>query len=84
MSKSDRLHITIVSPERTLLDTFAERVFVPGEKGRFEILKNHAHIISSLSAGVVICEGDNSFQLNIAAGFIEVSDNKVTLCIEEA
>ena len=42
MSQFENLHVTIISPERTLFDAKVEAVFVPGEKGRFEILKNHA------------------------------------------
>ena len=44
------MKVTIVSPERVLFEGEADGVKVPGEKGRFEILKGHAPIISTLSA----------------------------------
>lgn len=80
----NQLHVVVVSPERTLFDGEATAVFVPGEKGRFEILINHAPIISSLTAGTIIGKGDNPFSINIASGFVEVKDNVVTLCVEGA
>ena len=46
------MKVTIVSPERVLFEGEADGVKVPGEKGRFEILKGHAPIISTLSLPV--------------------------------
>ncbi len=84
MSQLENLHVTIVSPERTLFEAEVEAVFVPGEKGRFEILKNHAPLLSSLEAGRIVCTGGTPFELNISTGFVEVKENKVTLCVETA
>lgn len=84
MSQLENLHVTIVSPERTLFEAEVEAVFVPGEKGRFEILKNHAPLLSSLEAGSIVCTGGTPFELNISTGFVEVKENKVTLCVETA
>ena len=47
------MKVVIVSPERTLYAADAERVVVPGAKGRFEVLRHHAPIVSSLTEGVV-------------------------------
>ncbi|RRD80416.1 hypothetical protein EII14_02010 [Alloprevotella sp. OH1205_COT-284] len=82
MPKPEKLHVVIVSVERTLYDGLVERLFVPGEKGRFEVLKNHASIISTLIPGSVVCEGENAFEISISGGFVEVKDNEVTLCVE--
>lgn len=78
----DTLQVTIVSPETTLFEGAADSVVVPGEKGQFEILKQHAPIISSLTAGIVICNGPTSFEQTIKGGFVEVANNRVSLCIE--
>lgn len=56
------------------------RVLVPGLQGQFEILNNHAPIISILQKGVV--EYDKE-QLPILGGFVEVQKNVVSLCIEK-
>ena len=77
------LHVTIVSPEQTLYEGTVESIIVPGEKGRFEVLKGHAPIISSLTAGSVVCACSNPFELEIKGGFVEVAHNWVSLCVEE-
>ena len=76
------MKISIVSPEKTLYMGEADSVIVPGTKGRFEILKNHAPIISSLSAGLLECKGAQPLTLEISGGFIEVSRNEVSICVE--
>ena len=78
----NRLHIKIVSPECTLFEGEAERITMPGTLGEFEVLVNHAPIISSLSQGVVTCTGTEKKEFNISCGFVEVNDNNVTLCVE--
>ena len=47
------LKLKIISPERIVFDGEVKRVVVPGTLGEFEILENHAPIISSLNNGVV-------------------------------
>ena len=47
------LKLKIVSPERIEFEGEVKRVVVPGMLGQFEILVNHAPIISSLVKGRV-------------------------------
>lgn len=74
------LQLKIVSPEKVEFTGEVERVLVPGLQGQFEILSNHAPIISILQKGVV--EYDKE-QLPILGGFVEVQKNVVSLCIEK-
>ena len=77
------LQLRIVSPENVEYDGIVESVLVPGTMGQFEILNDHAPIISTLQKGVVeyvTQEGKNS--LNILGGFVEVQKNVVSLCVE--
>lgn len=77
------LRLKIVSPEKTVFDGEVESVAVPGTKGAFVILKDHAPIISTLQEGIVEYGSDGSkSQLAIKAGFVEVQKNKVNLCVE--
>lgn len=78
------MKVTIVSPERVLFEGEADGVKVPGEKGRFEILKGHAPIISTLSAGEVACSGAEPFTLAVKDGFVEVAEDVVSVCVEAA
>jgi len=77
------LQLKIVSPEKVEYDGAAERILVPGTMGQFEILNDHAPIISTLQKGIVEYvnkEGKNS--LDILGGFVEVQKNQVSLCVE--
>lgn len=76
------LQVKIVSPEKIVYHGPAHSVQVPGEKGSFEVLYNHAPIISCLVQGVVRCVGKESMEIRIAGGFIDVNDNFVSICIE--
>lgn len=77
------LQLKIVSPEKVEYDGVVESVLVPGTMGQFEILTNHAPIISSLGVGeVVYTAADGKHSLKITGGFVEVQKNKVSLCIE--
>ena len=78
------LKLKIVSPERVEFDGEVTSVFVPGTLGNFEILIDHAPIISSLEKGVVeyVTDTGEKKTLNINGGFVEVQRNVVSLCVE--
>jgi F-type H+-transporting ATPase subunit epsilon len=83
MSKSDNITLMILTPQATLFEGLVEKVELPGVKGRFMILKDHAPIISSLEEGDVIFESDGvTEKVNIMSGFVEVNNNVVTVCAE--
>ena len=73
------LKLKIVSPEKIEFSGEVENVKVPGTQGSFEILSDHAPIISTLQKGVVEYDGK---QLPILGGFVEVQKNSVSLCVE--
>lgn len=77
------LKLKIVSPEKILFDGEVNMVKVPGVLGEFEILNNHAPIVSALQKGNVeyeTSEGRTNF--TIVGGFVEVLKNNVSLCVE--
>ena len=80
------LRLKIVSPERIEFEGEAESVTVPGAVGNFEILKNHAPIISSLVDGVVeyVTTQGEKISLSVTGGFVSVHKNEVSLCVEKA
>ena len=77
------LTLRIVSPERIVFTGEVDSVLVPGTVGPFEILNNHAPIISTLVEGKVAyrVKGDTK-ELHIVGGFVEVKKNLVSLCVE--
>lgn len=77
------LQLRIVSPEKVEYNGAVESVLVPGTAGQFEILNDHAPIISTLQKGTVEYETkEGKVSLNILGGFVEVQKNVVSLCVE--
>lgn len=78
------LHLTIVSPEKELFNGEVERVTLPGTMGSFSILPQHAPIVSSLGPGTLVyVTGGEEHALDIQSGFVEMSNGKVAVCIEQ-
>jgi len=73
--------LEIITPEKRLFDGNVKLVQVPGTKGSFEILKNHAPIISTLTQGTikVITDTDQEQLIEIKTGIIEVKANNITV-----
>ena len=85
--------LEIVSPEATLFSGEVVSVTVPGVNGEFQMLNNHAPIVSLLQEGEVKIEGDIQLEeeyadrfssdaqgktiLNISSGTVEMKDNHV-------
>lgn len=78
------LQLKIVTPERIEFEGEINRVVVSGTLGEFEVLENHAPIISSLEHGKIVYESkDGLHTLDVSGGFIEVKKNLVSICVEK-
>lgn len=74
------MHIEILTPEKTLFEGEATSINLPGISGSFELLNNHAPIISALGKGNVIVKSDGTSQtIAISDGFVECLNNKVVV-----
>jgi F-type H+-transporting ATPase subunit epsilon len=85
--QSDKLiHVEIITPQRILYSGEASSVTIPGEKSPFQVLFNHASIVSSLEPGVIKIESaDGKTELFAAGGGLaEVRDNKVSILASSA
>lgn len=81
--KTSEMILDVISPERTLVHAAVEAVELPGTKGRFEVLLDHAPLISSLEKGVIAYRnGEDTDKVAISSGFVEVNDNHVVACVE--
>ena len=76
--------ITVLSPEKELYKGAVTSVTVPGVEGEFQILRNHAPLVSALQeGGVVIRRADDAtVTMNIKRGFVEVLHNEVSLLVQ--
>ncbi len=83
MKSTDNIVLKVLTPQQTLFEGLVEKVELPGEKGRFMVLYNHAPVISSLSEGVVsYVAGGTHKEIRIISGFVSVNANLITVCAE--
>ena len=89
------MYLEIISPEATLFSGEVESLTLPGTNGSFQLLENHAPIVSTLQAGAVKIKGaitlsesiKSQFEslskeetlYTITSGTIEMRDNKIIL-----
>ena len=78
------MFLEILSAEEKIFSGEVESVILPGSSGQFQILNNHAPIISSLKKGEIIYkENSKDNTLAVNGGIVEVHDNKVSALIEK-
>jgi F-type H+-transporting ATPase subunit epsilon len=72
------LFLEIISPSRQVFSGEIKSITVPGTKGRFQVLKNHAPIISTFEIGMIKVDLiDKPKYFATAGGTIEVLNNKI-------
>ena len=87
------MYLEIISPEAKLFTGEVESLTLPGTNGSFQLLEDHAPIVSTLQAGAVKIKGNitiaesyqNQFEsiskgetlFTISSGTIEMRDNKI-------
>ncbi len=87
--------LEIVTPEATIFNSDIESVAVPGINGSFQMLSDHAPIVSLLNKGLIRIKGSaieiknkfsdkfnkegDEFQLEINSGTIEMNANKIII-----
>ncbi|WP_346881897.1 F0F1 ATP synthase subunit epsilon [uncultured Algibacter sp.] len=72
------MYLEIVSPEATLFSGEVTSIAVPGINGEFEMLNNHAPVVSLLKEGFVKISGNITIQENVKDKFTE-GDKGITL-----
>lgn len=75
----------ILTPDGPVFDGMAVGVQIPGEQGRFEVLANHAPLISSLAIGSVkIKTAENQTVFAVSGGVAEVQHNNLVILAASA
>ena len=71
--------LEIITPETKIYEGEVKSVLLPGSNGKFEILNNHAPIISTLNSGQIriINKNDQREFFDINGGVIEMQNNKI-------
>jgi F-type H+-transporting ATPase subunit epsilon len=77
--------LDIVTPEKTIFSDTVEDVYLPGSEGEMGVLDMHAALVSPLSPGELRYKKDGKIEeLAVGEGFVEVSDDKVSVLIDLA
>lgn len=91
------MHLEIVTPEQVLFSNEVESVTVPGLDGEFQLLNQHAAIVSTLVKGDIQLGGNptipekvksqfvaknNKLHFSISGGVLELKDNKVIILVD--
>jgi F-type H+-transporting ATPase subunit epsilon len=74
-------NLTILNPKHVLYEGEAESVFLPGDKGEFEVLTYHAPIVSLLTAGQVVVDWETA--IAIKKGMMKYYNNDCVVLVEE-
>lgn len=79
------MYLEIITPDKKIYQGEARSVTLPGSKGSFQILKNHAPIISTLTKGnVKFVDGNNQeHSYFVESGVVENKKNKIIVLLEK-
>ncbi len=79
----NKINLEIVTPTGSALSTKVESVTIPGTLGQFQILFNHAPLLSSFEIGVIkIKENGVEKKYATSGGTVEVKKNHVIVLAE--
>lgn len=83
---ADAMSISIITPERVVLgETETDAVVAPVVDGSMGILKNHAPMVANLRIGVLRYKDSGAYKrVAVTGGFLEVSNNKITVLADAA
>ena len=77
------LHLEIITPDQQVYQGEVESATFPGNLGTFQVLKDHAPIISALTKGPLVYVNDEgTHQLEIDGGVVEVLKNRIIVLAE--
>ncbi len=79
------LTVSIVTPESSVIEASAAQVTAPSVQGEVGILPSHKPLLASLQEGIVgIHRDDGRDYFTVSGGFLEVSNDRVTILAETA
>lgn len=79
------LHITVVTPEKTLVDQEADELIVPTITGEITVLPHHVPLFTQLAEGeIIIKRHGREEQIVVVGGFLEVNEKSITVLADYA
>ncbi|MDP7556805.1 MAG: F0F1 ATP synthase subunit epsilon [Nitrospinaceae bacterium] len=85
----NKMQLSIVTPERLVVNEDVDQVNVPGIEGDLGILYDHASILTTMRPGQLSYESDGekgreTIHMVVSGGYLEVTDNRVIVLAETA
>ncbi len=78
------IKLKIITPVGCAVEAEVEKVFLPGGAGAFEVLHNHAPLVSTLVKGKVVYGiGDDLKEYPLEGCFAKVENNTIVVCSEK-
>lgn len=75
--------LDIITPDRKVFSGEASSVTLPGSEGQFQVLNDHAPLVSTLDKGQIVVQGAAGQQtFTVDGGVVEVLQNKVLVLAE--
>ncbi|GBD87483.1 ATP synthase epsilon chain [bacterium BMS3Abin03] len=75
-----QINLEITTPGKVIYQDTVDSITVPGTKGGFQVLRNHAPLMSTFEIGIVtVQKGDNVQYFTTGGGTIEVLNNNVLI-----
>jgi F-type H+-transporting ATPase subunit epsilon len=74
--------LEIITPDKKIFSGEATAVTFPGTEGQFQVLNNHAALVSTLGKGNIVVEGNGKETFIVDGGVVEVLNNKVLVLAE--
>ena len=82
---ADKLHFSLVAPEREVFAGEVDRVDAPGIEGDFGVLAGHAPFMTALREGkVTVVNGGATRVFDVQGGFADVTPAGLTILAEHA
>jgi F-type H+-transporting ATPase subunit epsilon len=80
------MNLVILSPDKEIFSGEVKSVQAPGINGSFQLLENHAAIVSALGKGTVnlVTATGEKRSFNVEGGFLEMLNNEVALLVANA
>jgi F-type H+-transporting ATPase subunit epsilon len=78
------MHLEIITPDKKVFQGEVSEASFPGADGSFQVLKNHAPIISALANGVVsFTTEEKRISFTVDGGVVEVKDDRIIVLAEK-
>ena len=79
------MELVVLTPDQEFFKGTVKSITLPGVEGEFEILENHAPLVSALTSGLVKIKKDNGdlLNFNVTKGFLEVINNDLALLVND-